>query len=38
MTFGNAAKLHFDRNLASAAAMTYMVGSDMLTWFNWKKY
>jgi hypothetical protein len=38
VTFGNAAKLHFDRNLGSAASMTYIVGSDMLTSFTWRKY
>lgn len=38
VTFGNAAKLHFDRNLGSSAAMTYAVGADVLTAFSWKKY
>ena len=38
VTFGNAAKLHFDRHLASTAAVTYIVGADMLTSFSWKKY
>ena len=38
ITFGNAAKLHFDRHLGAVAAMTYIVGADMLTSFSWKKY
>ena len=38
VTFGNAAKLHFDRNLGSALSMTYAVGNNMLTAFSWKKY
>ena len=37
VTFGNAAKLHFDRNLGAAASMTYTVGADMLTAFSWRK-
>jgi hypothetical protein len=38
VTLGNAAKLHFDRHLASAAPITFQVGNDMLTSFSWKKY
>ena len=37
VTFGNAAKLHFDRHLGSVGALNYMVGADMLTTFTWKK-
>lgn len=38
ITFGNAAKLHYDRNLNNAAPATFNVGADMLTAFTWKKY
>ena len=38
VSMGNAAKLHFDRHLAAAAPMTFVVGNDMLTSFTWKKY
>jgi hypothetical protein len=38
VTFGNAARLHFDRHLGSAGSMTYIVGADMMTSFSWKKY
>lgn len=37
VTFGNAAKLHFDRHLG-AASVTYIAGADMLTSFSWRKY
>ena len=38
ITFGNAARLHYDRNLSNAAPATFNVGADMLTAFTWKKY
>lgn len=38
VTMGNSGKLHFDRNLANAGAVTWVVGNDMLTSFTWKKY
>jgi hypothetical protein len=31
-------KLHFDRHLSAAAPTTFVVGTDMLTAFSWKKY
>jgi len=37
ITLGNAAHLHYDRNLNNAAPASFNVGADMLTSFTWKK-
>lgn len=38
ITFGNAAKLHYDTQLNNAGPASFNVGADMLTSFSWKKY
>ena len=37
ITFGNAARLHYDRQLNNAGPPSFNVGADMLTAFTWKK-